>query len=419
MQNTQSNINIHRQPLYIGLMSGTSADGVDASLISTDGQKKFNSIDDIHIAYPEALQQKIKALNPSSGESNANNMNNDKSSNDQSSNLLAVDHLSNSIVQTMLEVEKELTDYHIVAIQELLKKQNLSPDQIKAIGFHGQTIYHAPEKQITHQIGNPHRLAQKTDIDVVYDFRRKDIELGGQGAPLIPIFHKCLASSYDIELPVCFVNIGGVSNITYIDSDELVAFDTGPGNGLIDELVQILFNKRYDQNGDIAKSGKVNYALIENFMQDNYFFKSYPKSLDIYHFKAFINQALSLSKRDAIATITHFTAKTIIESLKILPAPPKQIFICGGGVKNSYLMDALLELYIENSQKAINYQAHSKSISDLHSPIKNISTLKGLNPDYIESQGFAYLAARRILNLPSSFSKTTGAKTSCVCGVIA
>ncbi len=391
-------MHIQDQELYIGLMSGTSADGVDASIISTNGQDAFSVIGNKHLQYPTSLQKKIKSLNPSAGRSIDHNKSN-------------VSHSDGSIIKHLLEIEKELTDYHITAVKNILNQYQLSPNQIRAIGFHGQTIYHAPESQITYQIGNAQRLAMQTNIDVVYDFRKADLELGGQGAPLIPIFHKCIALAYNIELPVCFVNIGGVSNISYIDKEDVISFDSGPGNGLIDELTERLFNQRYDNNGDIARSGKINHALVEKFMQDEYFSRGYPKSLDIYHFNSFIEDVLELDKHDAIASMTYFTAMVILYSLETLPSLPKQIFICGGGVHNSYLTELLKGL-----SKKINYNDRDSVGNGI--VIENISSLKALDPDYIESQGFAYLAARKLLNLPSSFSNTTGVSKPCVCGVV-
>ena len=394
MKNTGNNI-LLEQELYIGLMSGTSADGVDASIISTNGQDKLSVIGNIHLPYRTSLQHRIKALNPSS-------------------NTSSINHSDHGIIKELLEIEQELTDHHITAVKEILMEQSLAPEQIKAIGFHGQTIYHAPEKQITYQIGNAHRLAIHTNIDVVYDFRKRDIELGGQGAPLIPIFHKCLALAHGALLPACFINIGGVSNITYICEDDLIAFDSGPGNGLIDELAERLFDKRYDTSGELARSGKINHVLVEKFMQDKYFSTPYPKSLDIYHFKAFIDDVLMLDKHDAVATMTYFTATAIIESLKILPTLPKQIFICGGGVHNNYLMELMRKL-----SGHLKDQSKESDPCELNSiMIEDISTLKGLDADYIESQGFAYLAARRMLNFPSSFTKTTGVVKPCICGVV-
>ena len=354
--------------IYIGLMSGTSLDGIDASIIDTDGKDYFKSLANYHVSYTPKFQQSLK-------------------------NLL-------NTYTNFLQIENEFSKLHAEALNSVLKQSKIAPNDVIACGFHGQTVFHNPKQQISWQIGNPHIIYANTNIKVVYDFRRKDIAFGGQGAPLIPIFHNCLAK--DFLKPCAIVNIGGVANITYIDEDTLVAFDTGPGNALIDDAMHKLFNNNYDENGKIASSGKVNMQAINAFMKDDFFALNYPKSLDRNHFSQIVARINSLSKRDIIATLTYFTAQSIFRSLQLLPNMPKHIYVCGGGVKNRCLMNYLQTL-----------------VSKSNITISDISMVPNLNSDFVESQGFAYLAARFMNNLPSSFPTTTGVSKPIICGVLA
>ncbi len=359
--------------LYIGLMSGTSLDGVDASLVKTDGIDDFAAIEDIHIPYPADLRNEISALFYDMG----------------------------SGVAGLLEAEKRLTEIHIVATEKLLEKAKIDYEQIAALGFHGQTIFHNPDKNLTMQIGNPHLLAQKTGIDVVHDFRRRDVSLGGHGAPLIPVFHKLLARNS--EKPVVMVNIGGVANLTYIDEDSLIAFDTGPGNALIDDICKEYFDFNYDDGGKIAADGNVDYEVVGRVLKGEYMNLPYPKSLDRNNFK-FLEELLSKhDPSDIVATLTYITSATIVHSIKMLPKNPLHLFICGGGGKNKQMMEWLNQILIAE---------------DIHCVAADISAIDSTNPDYVESQGFAYLAARFFQNLPSAFPSTTNADEENICGCL-
>ncbi len=354
--------------LYIGLMSGTSVDGVDASLISTDGHDKIEIICNLHLPYGQKLQHKIKGL------------------------------FNLSFTQELFNIEQELTLVHIQASKKLLSKANIPASQVETIGFHGQTIYHNPGKKITIQIGNPFLLAKETGIKVVFDFRKRDIAHGGQGAPLIPIFHKAIMRE---ETPVAIINIGGVSNITYINHNELIAFDVGPGNALIDDACAKYFNLPYDNSGEIAANGRANINFVNRVLESEYFHQSYPKSLDRNEFSDILNQCCDMEANDIIASLTYLTAVSIAHSLKQLPLYPKNLYISGGGVHNLYLMKLISEL---TNSVVLN--------------IKDKLGQNNLDPEFIESQGFAYLAARYIHNLPSAFPSTTGADIENICGVI-
>lgn len=348
-------------------MSGTSLDGLDASLIKTDGKNNILPLENLHIPYKENFRNKLKKLP------------------DLKINF------------SFFDVEHELTSLHIFATKQLLQKVNLKSANIAALGFHGQTIYHNPEKNITWQIGNPFMLAAKTGIKTIYDFRKRDMAYGGQGAPLIPIFHKAIMSNE--ELPLAVVNIGGVANITYIDKDELIAFDTGPGNALIDDACLKYYGRPFDKNGDIARTGKADTWFVNEILKGEYFARAHPKSLDRNEFKRVL-EGNGCHPKDLISTLTLLTAASIAASVKILPQVPNKIYLCGGGVHNSYLKELIAD-YINKEQACEILNIHQKT---------------SLNPDFIESQGFAYLAARFCNNLPSSFPSTTGVNKPTICG---
>ena len=292
-------------------------------------------------------------------------------------------------LEELLEFEKELTQAHLDTIQSFCKNQNISRHDIDLIGFHGQTLYHNPEKKITLQIGNPNILTANLGIDVVADFRRRDIENGGQGAPLVPFYHKAIidASTY----PSAVVNIGGISNITLLDHKSLTAFDSGPGNALLNDFIASFDQShQYDIDGTLSANGKVDFAKVDAILSDEFFNKKAPKSLD----RNFItwNEFKYLNINDGAATICFLIAKAISQSI---PGRNNQIFICGGGRKNPTIMKFLTEL---TGTKV--------------SSIDKITDQQGreLNGDFIESQAFAYLAARIKYNLPIADANTTGTK---------
>ena len=368
----------------IGLMSGTSMDGVDASLIRSNGIDEFTNILDKYYEYDDNLHQGLIDLR----------------------NLILVDEDLRKYSNRLSELEREITIFHSKVVNEISLKYN---DEIDFIGFHGQTIFHNPEKKITKQLGEGNLLSQIVNKRVIYDFRQEDLKNNGQGAPLTPIFHHLLSQNinkkYKIEFPVCFINIGGISNITKISKknevleENLEAFDSGPGNCLIDEWIRKNSNKNFDLGGSIAKSGKIN-QLILNQIIDNFKIESYEKSLDIKDFD--ISFARGLSLEDGCATITNFTAYLIakgIEYSNLNGTKPIKYLVCGGGRKNSFLI-----------QNIKDYLSNNKNIS--------LDTIDkySYDGDYVESQAFGYLAIRSFLNLPISFPKTTGCKTPTVGG---
>ena len=368
----------------IGLMSGTSMDGVDVSLIKSDGIDQFTNVLDEYYEYDEVLYKELINIRNS---------------------VLKIYDLK-KLSTELNEIEKKITFFHSKIIKEISLKYN---DEIDFIGFHGQTIFHNSDQKISKQLGDGNLMSQLTKKKVVYDFRQQDLINKGQGAPLTPIFHNLLSKNinikHQVEFPICFINIGGISNITkIIKKDEkleenLEAFDSGPGNCMIDEWVRKNSKNNFDQDGSIAKSGKIN-QLILNQAIDNFRMSSFKKSLDIKDFD--ISFARGLSLEDGCATITNFTAYLIAKGIEYSNGNnDKNIkyLVCGGGRKNSFLIQSIKD-YLSNKVN-INLDLIDKY---------------NFNGDYIESQAFGYLAIRSFLNLPTSYPKTTGCETPTVGG---
>ena len=368
----------------IGLMSGTSMDGVDVSLVKSDGFNQFTNILDEYFEYNESLHQELIELR----------------------NLIININDLKQHSSRLNKLEREITVFHSKIVSDLsIKYQN----EIDFVGFHGQTIFHNPEQKISKQLGDGKLMSQLVKKKVIYDFRQEDIANKGQGAPLTPIFHNLLSrrinEKHQINFPICFLNIGGISNITKIIKkdekleDNLEAFDSGPGNCMIDEWVRKNSKNNFDENGSIAKSGKIN-QLILNQVIDNFKINSFDKSLDVKDFD--ISFARGLSLEDGCATITNFTAYLIAKGIEHANGSndkPIKYLICGGGRKNSFLIQSIKD-----------YLTNKKNIS-----LSSIDDYD-LDGDYIESQAFGYLAIRSFLNLPISYPKTTGCELPTVGG---
>ena len=368
----------------IGLMSGTSMDGVDASLIRSDGFNQFTNILDEYFEYNESLHQELIELR----------------------NLIININDLEQHSSRLNELEREITVFHSKIVNEISNKYE---DQIDFVGFHGQTIFHSPELKISKQLGDGRLMSQLVKKKVIYDFRQEDMLNKGQGAPLTPIFHNLLSKKinekHQISFPICFLNIGGISNITkIIKNDEnleenLEAFDAGPGNCMIDEWVRKNSKNNFDENGSVAKSGKIN-QLILNQVIDNFKIDNFDKSLDVKDFD--ISFARGLSLEDGCATITNFTAYLIAKGIEYANGnydKPIKYLVCGGGRKNIFLIQSVKD-YLKSKQNiSLN------SIEEYN-----------LNGDYIESQAFGYLAIRSYLNLPISYPKTTGCEIPTVGG---
>ncbi len=368
----------------IGLMSGTSMDGVDASLIKSDGFYQLINVLDEYFEYNESLQQQLIELR---------NL------------ILNINDLSR-YSSRLNDLEREITVFNSKIVNDISSKYQ---EDIDFVGFHGQTIFHSPDHKISKQLGDGNLMSQLVKKKVIYDFRQEDIVNRGQGAPLTPIFHHLLSRNinekYQINFPICFLNIGGISNITkIIKQDEnleenLEAFDSGPGNCMIDDWVRKNSKNNFDKNGLIAKSGKIN-QLILNQAIDNFKIESFDKSLDVKDFDISFLRGLSLE--DGCATITNFTAYLIAKGIEYSYAnnnKPVKYLVCGGGRKNNFLI-----------QEIKDYLSHKQNIS-----LDSIDDYS-LNGDYIESQAFGYLGIRSFLNLPISYPKTTGCETPAVGG---
>ena len=371
----------------MGLMSGTSLDGVDVSIIESDGNKEFSTILDRYFEYDKELIQKILILREKITDSEQ----------------------LNKYLYEIKDLEREITLFHAEAIKETL---GMTKSSVDLIGFHGQTIFHDPEKKITKQLGDGRLLSQLTKKNVVYNFRQNDLENGGQGAPLTPIFHNVLANKinkkFNLGFPLNFLNIGGISNITSaVDWKNLEnklnginAYDIGPGNCLIDEWIRKNSKKKYDKDGLIAKSGTIDELVLnqalENFEENS----NYKKSLDVKDFDIFFAKGLSLE--NGAATITNFSARLISNGMKysheMVKPTMNNWLVCGGGRKNKYLLES-----IKNTFEKANIQ-----------PIDEYE----IDGDFVESQAFGYLAIRSFLKLPISFPSTTGCKEPSNGGVL-
>ncbi len=352
----------------IGLMSGTSLDGIDVSLVKSNGVELLNSDNNYFFKYKKSISRVFEKIME-----NFEIILDNKKLKKKANNLV--------------------TKLHIKAI---LKSGFIHKCDL--IGFHGQTIFHEPGIRSI-QLGNPQMLAKYFKKVVVFDFRSIDINYSGQGAPLAPIYHKMIIEKNNIQLPACFLNIGGISNITYWDGSILIGFDTGPGNNLMDKYIQSKTNKKFDLNGYFASKGNVNKYILKKFMLNKFFKKSFPKSLDKHYFKKEYNILfeLDLKLSDALSTLAEITLKSIVHGLKILPKKPKSIIISGGGYKNKNLIKKL--------RKVTEITFHD---------LKKF----GLDPDFIESELIAFLAARRYYNLHVTFPETTGVSKPSIGGVI-
>ncbi len=345
----------------IGLMSGTSLDGVDAALVETDGMNIVRPIGFVSEAYTPELRAALRAC-------------------------FGKDTLDEAGKAT----ERQMTLVHARLIKMLMALYPKHKPQI--IGFHGQTILHDVGRKITVQIGDADLLAKETGINVIHDFRSADVAAGGQGAPLAPIYHAARVKAEKMALPVALLNIGGVSNITFCGKNNTVAFDCGPGNALMDDYTKAHLKLDFDPDGAFAGAGKVDEPIIYSWMAHKYFSQRPPKSLDrnewdIAAMGPLATGLVGLSVDDALATLLEFTAQGILRAFDHLPLPPKCIFVCGGGRRNKTLMRRLAKI--------------------LPCPVKNVDGL-GWNGDATEGECFAYLAVRSLKGLPISFPGTTG-----------
>jgi anhydro-N-acetylmuramic acid kinase len=345
----------------IGLMSGTSMDGIDLALIESDGVDATVNKNFDYIAYDSDFKKELLAL------------------------IYGTPKL-----QEIKSFENKFTLLHADFVNNFLAKNKIDPQEIDLIAFHGHTILHSPEQGTTWQIGNGHLLAEKTKINVVCDFRSRDVALGGQGAPLVPIYHFHLLHK-KVQLPTAVLNIGGISNITYFDEGgetSIEAFDVCFGNAPFDDLMKKKFSRDYDHNGELSKKGNVDFLLADRILQNEIFQKKPPKSFDRDEFSRMLEPINNLKAEDALATFAYMHAKAIRANLGFLKNKPHEIFVCGGGRKNNALMDEM-----------------KKWLSGIS--VKTMEDI-GLNGDAIEAEAFAFLGIRSVAGLPISFQRTSG-----------
>ena len=360
----------------LGLMSGTSMDGIDIAALETDGEAVVRRGPGGFFPYDAAFRARIEA-----GLDDARVI---ERREDRPGGLAAL--------------EREITLRHAEAVRRFLADHpSLSP---QVIGFHGQTVLHRPEERLTVQLGDGALLARETGIRVVHDMRANDMVHGGQGAPLVPAYHAALAASLPPELrsfPVCFVNIGGISNVTFVpETGTPVAFDSGPGNALIDQWVAAKSGCAFDEDGRIAGEGEVAQDVVARYLEAPFFAEPAPKSLDRSDFTTDPAQALSLA--DGARTLAAVSAAAILEARAHMPEAPLIWILCGGGRKNPHIV-ADLRRGAGNARVALAEEA-------------------GFDGDSMEAEAWAYLAVRSLKGLPLTFPATTGCAGPVTGGVL-
>ncbi len=347
----------------IGLMSGTSMDGVDVALIETDGEAVVRRGPSGFRPYTEDEREAIRAA------------------------LAPAATLSDRAERPPLlaAAERIVTAAHVEAVRGFLADAAVDPADVAVIGFHGQTVFHAPERGLTVQLGDGAALAEATGIPVVFDMRADDVAAGGQGAPLVPAYHRALAEAGGLALPAAILNVGGVANLTLVGpAGTIVAFDTGPGNALIDDLMRTRTGATMDEGGRVAATGAVDAAALEALLDHPYFARPAPKSLDRNAFSA--EPVAALATADAAATLVTFTAEAVARGLALVGGAAR-IVVCGGGARNPALLTALAErtgAMVETAEAL------------------------GWSVDAMEAEAFAYLAVRSLRGLPLTFPGTTG-----------
>jgi anhydro-N-acetylmuramic acid kinase len=357
--------------LAIGLMSGTSLDGVDAALVETDGEGHVRPVAFRGEPYSDAARAQL-------AEATAAALTYDRPR--QSPVIVAAGDL---IVRT-----------HAFAVAKLLRQAGVQAGDVDVIGFHGQTVAHRPDRGWTWQVGDGAALARACGVRVVGDFRAADVAAGGQGAPLLPVYHAALCAG--LELPVAVLNLGGVGNVSFVGREgTLAAFDTGPANGLVDSWVEAETGARFDEGGALAAQGRVDEAVLTAMLDHPYFDLPWPKSLDRNDFT--IQPARGLSAADGAATLTAFTAAGVAEALDRLPERPRRLVVAGGGRLNPTML---------------------RMIAERTGIAPEPSDALGWNGDAMEAEGFAYMAVRVLRGLPLSFPGTTGVPAPMTGGVV-
>ncbi len=356
--------------IAVGLMSGTSMDGIDASIIRSNGEENIDIIGNLYLKYDSELKSSLQQF---------------------CKKILSRNDLKDNLDQYNI-LEREITIKHAKLVNQICKKFNSKPN---IIGFHGQTILHKPEENYSIQIGNAKLLSQLSSTDVIYQFRKNDLDNGGHGAPLTPIYHYYLKQKLKLKLPLLFLNIGGIANYTFCDKNTFFAADAGPGNCLMDSYAKEKMKLDFDKDGNIAASGKIDNTLINNILDHyNYNFKK-THSLDIKDFD--INFVRGLSTEDAFSNLNFFSAKIISENIKDKLPNDTSIILCGGGRKNKTL--------VSNLKKFLNNKIYDIDVF-------------GIDGDFIESQAFAYLSIRSLYKKNITFPETTKVQRPLTGGIL-
>ncbi len=342
----------------IGVISGTSMDGIDVAIVETDGEEALRVGAGGTYPYPDALRRELLAI---------------------AADAPRAEH------DPLTEIDAAVSTAHAQAVTELMREAALSAGDVALIGLHGQTILHRPEKRFTRQLGSGALVAARLGIDTVDHFRHADVAAGGQGAPFAPLYHRALAAK--LARPLMVLNLGGVGNVTYIDDATTIAFDTGPASALLDDWVLRHTGQRYDAEGRIAASGKVDRAILGQLMGHPYFALPAPKSLDRNDFHARAKIVDTLSLADGAATLAAFTIESVAAALTHVPRPPQRWLVTGGGRQNLFFMREL-----------------ARRLAVAVEPVEAV----GWQGDFIEAQCFGYLAVRSIRGLPLSLPTTTG-----------
>lgn len=342
----------------IGIMSGTSMDGIDVALVTTDGEGFVQAGPAATYPYPDATRTSLLA------------------------------HLADAArfeTEAFPDLEAAVTDAHADAALAFMRDHGLTGADVDVIGLHGQTMLHRPERRFTCQLGDGQRAADRIGLPVVHRFRHADVAAGGQGAPLVPVYHQALAAG--LAQPLMVLNLGGVANVTYIAPGHLLAFDTGPASALIDDFMRKRRGVSMDRDGALAAQGTADKALLAELLGHSYFSKTPPKSLDRNDFHSWSQAVERLGDADGAATLTRFTIESVAASLRHVPAPPRRWLVTGGGRHNRAIMRGLAEA--------------------VRTPVEPVE-VAGWDGDGMEAHCFGYLAVRSVRGLPLGFPGTTG-----------
>jgi anhydro-N-acetylmuramic acid kinase len=364
----------------IGLMSGTSYDGVDVALLNTDGESIGRLGPTGYRAYDDNERAVLRRA------------------------IAGSTNLTDRAARTgmLAEAEAVVNAAHAEAVAAFLHANGLSARDVAVVGFHGQTVLHQPDRHLTVQLGNGADLASRLGIPVVYDFRAADVAAGGEGAPMVPVYHRAMVRMLDRPQPVAVFNLGGVANVTFIDGEDLVAFDVGPGNALIDDFIRLRTGAPHDADGRRAAAGTIDQESVARVLAHPYFARRPPKSLDRNEFRHWVAEEGRLAKasvEDGAATLTAITAAAIAAARSLLPRPPASFIAAGGGTRNATLMRMLAERLAP---------ARIETANDV-----------GWSADALEAQAVAYLAVRSLRELPLTFPGTTGVASPLTGGVLA